>query len=263
MTRGSRPGCTGSPPTAPPPTSAAAAAIATSRSTPTVEPADRPPPPTRSTGPWPATCGSPLEPAIAELPPKLRAVVVLRDVYDLPHEAIAAELGITETAAKVRLHRARRALKARCFPDRREVAPPPGGRPCGVSGSASSCPGSSTNRRSAAGSSGPTSGRACAARPSWPSTGGLRRTARSLEPSRVGRPRPTCSTPILAGIERAGDRTAARTRRVAVYLGGVAATAAAAGGRRLRSSPAAPGLAPAESAATLPIRTRLRAPEGQ
>jgi RNA polymerase sigma-70 factor (ECF subfamily) len=63
-----------------------------------------------------------LEAAIAALPPKLRAVVVLRDVYDLPHEAIAAELGITETAAKVRLHRARRALKAGCFPDRRESA---------------------------------------------------------------------------------------------------------------------------------------------
>ena len=49
--------------------------------------------------------------ALADLPPKLRAVVVLRDVYDLPHEAIAAELGISETAAKVRLHRARRELR--------------------------------------------------------------------------------------------------------------------------------------------------------
>jgi RNA polymerase sigma-70 factor (ECF subfamily) len=58
--------------------------------------------------------------AIADLPPRLRAVVVLRDVYDLPHEAIASELGITETAAKVRLHRARRALRAACFPDRRD-----------------------------------------------------------------------------------------------------------------------------------------------
>jgi RNA polymerase sigma-70 factor (ECF subfamily) len=63
-----------------------------------------------------------VEQAIAELPPRLRAVVVLRDVYDLSHEAIAAELGITETAAKVRLHRARRALRARCFPERRETA---------------------------------------------------------------------------------------------------------------------------------------------
>ena len=65
-----------------------------------------------------------VETAIAELPPRLRAVVVLRDVYDLPHDAIAAELGITETAAKVRLHRARRALRARCFPDRKEADPP-------------------------------------------------------------------------------------------------------------------------------------------
>jgi RNA polymerase sigma-70 factor (ECF subfamily) len=65
-----------------------------------------------------------VEAAIAELPPRLRAVVVLRDVYDLPHDAIAAELGITETAAKVRLHRARRALRARCFPDRNQADPP-------------------------------------------------------------------------------------------------------------------------------------------
>jgi RNA polymerase sigma-70 factor (ECF subfamily) len=54
--------------------------------------------------------------ALADLPPKLRAVVVLRDVYDLPHEAIARELGITEAAAKVRLHRARRRLRERLFP---------------------------------------------------------------------------------------------------------------------------------------------------
>jgi RNA polymerase sigma-70 factor (ECF subfamily) len=54
--------------------------------------------------------------ALAELPPRLRAVVVLRDVYDLPHEAIATELGITEAAAKVRLHRARRKLRERLFP---------------------------------------------------------------------------------------------------------------------------------------------------
>ena len=57
-----------------------------------------------------------LQGAIAELPPKLRAVVLLRDVYDLPHEAIAAELGISETAAKVRLHRARKRLREDLFP---------------------------------------------------------------------------------------------------------------------------------------------------
>ena len=54
--------------------------------------------------------------ALAELPPRLRVVVVLRDIYDLPHEAIATELGITETAAKVRLHRARRRLRERLLP---------------------------------------------------------------------------------------------------------------------------------------------------
>ena len=54
--------------------------------------------------------------AVEALPPRLRAVVVLRDVYDLPHEAIAEELGITEAAAKVRLHRARKKLRDRLYP---------------------------------------------------------------------------------------------------------------------------------------------------
>ncbi|HEX7196860.1 MAG TPA: sigma-70 family RNA polymerase sigma factor [Candidatus Limnocylindria bacterium] len=58
--------------------------------------------------------------ALGHLPPKLRAVVVLRDIYDLPHEQIAEELGISETAAKVRLHRARRQLRERLFPMRGE-----------------------------------------------------------------------------------------------------------------------------------------------
>ena len=61
-----------------------------------------------------AAPASQLEAALAELPPRLRAVVVLRDVYDLPHEAIAAELGISESAAKVRLHRARRSCASGC-----------------------------------------------------------------------------------------------------------------------------------------------------
>jgi RNA polymerase sigma-70 factor (ECF subfamily) len=60
--------------------------------------------------------------ALEALPPKLRQVVVLRDIYDLPHEAIAAELGISETAAKVRLHRARKKLREDLFPRRVEEA---------------------------------------------------------------------------------------------------------------------------------------------
>jgi len=58
--------------------------------------------------------------AIDALPDGLRAVVVLRDVYDLPHEAIAAELDISETAAKVRLHRARRRLREALDPLRND-----------------------------------------------------------------------------------------------------------------------------------------------
>lgn len=48
--------------------------------------------------------------AVGELPQKLRAVIVLRDVYGLAHDEIADELGISVSAAKVRLHRARKRL---------------------------------------------------------------------------------------------------------------------------------------------------------
>ena len=58
--------------------------------------------------------------ALAELPEGLREVVVLRDVYDMPHEEIAEALGISEGAAKVRLHRARQRLRERLFPRRGE-----------------------------------------------------------------------------------------------------------------------------------------------
>lgn len=53
--------------------------------------------------------------ALDTLPPRLRAVVVLRDVYDLSHDAIATELDISESAAKVRLHRARNKLREELF----------------------------------------------------------------------------------------------------------------------------------------------------
>jgi len=62
-----------------------------------------------------------VEAAVAQLPPRLRAVVVLRDVYDLPHDAIAAELGISVSAAKVRLHRARHKLRTELVPAMEEV----------------------------------------------------------------------------------------------------------------------------------------------
>jgi RNA polymerase sigma-70 factor (ECF subfamily) len=57
-----------------------------------------------------------VEAALEQLPDKLRSVVVLRDIYDLTHEDIADQLGITVPAAKVRLHRARRKLREQLFP---------------------------------------------------------------------------------------------------------------------------------------------------
>jgi len=63
--------------------------------------------------------------ALAELPASLRAVVVLRDVYDLPHDAIASELGISRAAAKVRLHRGRRRLREALYPDTSADVPVP------------------------------------------------------------------------------------------------------------------------------------------
>ncbi len=59
--------------------------------------------------------------ALDELPPKLRSVVVLRDVYELSHDAIATELGISVTAAKVRLHRARHKLRSEVYPELDQV----------------------------------------------------------------------------------------------------------------------------------------------
>lgn len=49
--------------------------------------------------------------ALDQLPPRLRAVVLLKDVYGLSHEAIAEDLDISVTAAKVRLHRGRKRMR--------------------------------------------------------------------------------------------------------------------------------------------------------
>jgi RNA polymerase sigma-70 factor (ECF subfamily) len=49
--------------------------------------------------------------AVDRLPETLRQIVILKDVYGLPHEAIAEELGISVAAAKVRLHRGRKKLR--------------------------------------------------------------------------------------------------------------------------------------------------------
>lgn len=56
-----------------------------------------------------------LEAALARLPEQHRTAVVLRDVYGMNIEEIARQLGISETAAKVRVHRARKKLKEMIF----------------------------------------------------------------------------------------------------------------------------------------------------
>ena len=48
-----------------------------------------------------------------ELPPSLRAAFVLRDVQGLSTQEAAEALEITDTALKVRLHRARLQLRER------------------------------------------------------------------------------------------------------------------------------------------------------
>ena len=49
--------------------------------------------------------------AIARLPEKYRSVILLRDIEEMSTEEAATLLGTTPTAVKVRLHRARQALR--------------------------------------------------------------------------------------------------------------------------------------------------------
>ena len=54
-----------------------------------------------------------MEQAVQELPPSLRAAFVLRDMQGLSTQEAAEALDITDTALKVRLHRARLQLRER------------------------------------------------------------------------------------------------------------------------------------------------------
>lgn len=56
-----------------------------------------------------------LEDALQALPPMYREAVVLRDVYGLGIDELSKQLGISETAAKVRVHRGRKKLKDMLF----------------------------------------------------------------------------------------------------------------------------------------------------
>ncbi|HWD52890.1 MAG TPA: sigma-70 family RNA polymerase sigma factor [Acidimicrobiales bacterium] len=55
--------------------------------------------------------------ALRTLPLAQRTVIVLRDIYGLSHEEIGTELGISGAATRVRLHRARRQLRAAVAPE--------------------------------------------------------------------------------------------------------------------------------------------------
>ncbi len=54
-----------------------------------------------------------IEKALMDLTESVRTVVVLKDVYDWSHGEIAEHLGISVTAAKVRLHRGRKDLRSK------------------------------------------------------------------------------------------------------------------------------------------------------
>lgn len=60
-----------------------------------------------------AVLGRDLERAVATLPPRARAVLVLYDVEGWKHEEIAEELGMAVGSSKAQLHRARGLLRTR------------------------------------------------------------------------------------------------------------------------------------------------------
>lgn len=58
-----------------------------------------------------------LERALDSLPEHYREVIVLRDVYGLSIQEIAKQMKISDTATKVRIHRARKRLKELVYPE--------------------------------------------------------------------------------------------------------------------------------------------------
>lgn len=59
-----------------------------------------------------------LEAAVASLPELYRVPLLMRDVYGLSTEEVASELKISETATKVRIHRARKILRDKMYEPR-------------------------------------------------------------------------------------------------------------------------------------------------
>lgn len=58
-----------------------------------------------------------LEGALGDLPEHYREAILMRDVYGLSMAEIGKQMKISETAAKVRVHRARKKLKEAMYPE--------------------------------------------------------------------------------------------------------------------------------------------------
>lgn len=82
-----------------------------------VEPQDEAPTPEREAES--VDLGTRLTAALDRLPPSQRMVVVLKDVYGWTHREIAEHLDVSVPATKVRLHRARSALRAQLWAEER------------------------------------------------------------------------------------------------------------------------------------------------
>ena len=133
------------------------------------------------------------------------ALVVLKDVYGLSHEAIAEELGISVAAAKVRLHRGREALRDLLYEE--------GGRPrpCGVTRSRVLLP-EAGRRRTPVDPAGAAPRRVVPALPgrARPLPPDAARRSSCCGPS-TSSPRPACSPQTLAAHHEAGERRAVRS----------------------------------------------------
>ena len=135
-----------------------------------------------------AESGEPLDRLSAadrDLAAQAAARGVLQGRLRLSHEAIAEELDISETAAKVRLHRARRKLKVVLYEERRSS-------PCGVTKSPELLPGARRRRRAQSRGRAPRRDRACGARPRSPATAGCCGRCSSCAPAISSRARPSC-----------------------------------------------------------------------